>query len=84
MLVYICKVHSIERSIANASQGIVINNIEKDMLSNLPFPLPPLAEQHRIVTKVDELLRMCDLLEVAMNTNKKYEIQQLKSALWAV
>jgi type I restriction enzyme S subunit len=49
--------------VTSAGRGIGINNLSKGDLNSLPIPTPPLAEQKRIVTRVDELMGICDALE---------------------
>ena len=39
-------------------------------LRGLLFTLPPLAEQKKIVKKVDQLFTICDELEVQINDSK--------------
>jgi type I restriction enzyme S subunit len=43
-----------------------MKNVSRDVIMTLPLPLPPLAEQHRIVTRVDELMALCDQLEASL------------------
>ena len=42
-----------------------MNNISLGDVTSFVIPLPPLAEQHRIVAKVDELMALCDRLDAA-------------------
>jgi len=54
--------------------------LPKDFVEANPFPLPPLAEQHRIVAKVDELMALCDRLE-AQQADAKSSHTQLVQVL---
>ena len=44
-------------------RGVAYKGLNIELLSNFPIPLPPIAEQKRIVKRVEELLALCDGLK---------------------
>jgi type I restriction enzyme S subunit len=44
--------------------------LESEDVANLPIPMPPLAEQKRIVAKVEQLMKLCDTLEAALRRSE--------------
>lgn len=55
----------------NSTHGVF--GIKKARL--LVIPLPPLTEQHRIVTKVDELMAICDQLKEKLQQSQETQVQ---------
>ena len=47
-------------------KGIGLLGLSSKELHKLPFPLPPLAEQHRIVAKIEELFSSLDNIQKAL------------------
>ncbi len=46
--------------------GATVQHLRVGGVETLLVPLPPLAEQHRIVAKVDALMALCDRLEASL------------------
>jgi len=61
-----------------------MKNISRDVILSMPVPLPPLAEQKRIVAKVDQLMALCDELEARQTRKRETGTRLTKSALEAL
>jgi type I restriction enzyme, S subunit len=54
---------AMRRYLAGEAVGVTMVNLNQRMLRNATLDIPPLAEQHRIVARVEELMKLCDALE---------------------
>ena len=70
-----------QSNLASQGFGSTFQAITKKQLTGYSFPLPPLAEQHRIVAKVDELMVLCDQLEEARTAREDTRDRLTKASL---
>ena len=61
--------------------GTTFIAITADVIRNQLIPLPPLAEQKRIVDKLDELMANCNQLEVKAEEMKNYTSKLFEASL---
>ncbi len=56
-----------KKLISTYSNGSAQPNLGAKVLSSFPIPLPPIPEQHRITTKINQLFKQIDCAEQAYN-----------------
>jgi len=72
----------VQDTVMSVQVGVSREGLSIGKLAQFFLPLPPLAEQHRIVAKVDELMALCDRL-AAQQTDAEAAHAQLVEALLA-
>lgn len=55
--------------------------LPKNRMDQIVVTLPPLAEQRRIVAKVDELMALCDRLETSLTTRDEVRSHLLEAMI---
>ena len=76
---------TIKKSLERVSTGSTFKAINSDIVNKILIPLPPLAEQKRIVEKIEELLPLVERYEKAWSRleelNKKFPLDMQKAIL---
>ena len=81
MYQFYCSLSACIRRQAKAAENKTTQaNVGIKSIQEFLFPLPPLAEQRRIVAKVDELMALCDQLKAQLSDARKHH-EKLAQAL---
>jgi type I restriction enzyme S subunit len=71
----------VRKYLGGSAVGITMQNLNQSILLNLAIGVPPLAEQRRIVAKVEELMALCDRLETQLTTTQAESRRLLEAVL---
>ena len=84
-LVVVLKSPHVDFVINSVTYGVKMPRVGTETMVSLPIPLPPIAEQKRIVAKIEELLPLVDRYEKAWSRledfNKRFPADMQKSLL---
>ncbi|ETK24093.1 restriction endonuclease subunit S [Pseudomonas sp. FH1] len=69
------KCNSVRAYLAGAAVGTTMVNLNHGILLKMPTAVPPLAEQHRIVAKLDQLIGLCGQLKARLNKARQLKLQ---------
>lgn len=76
--------NTLERSLTTMARGVGVQNISAAQIKSYPITIPPLPEQHRIVTKIEELFTRLDAgveaLKKIKSQLKRYRQSVIKHA----
>lgn len=72
---------SMRNQIFDSGTGSTFPSISQKQLRTYLIAIPPLAEQKRIVAKVDELMALCDRLEEAQQKKRQVRVQLNQASL---
>lgn len=62
-------------------QGMTVQSLEYENFEKQAFPIPPLAEQQRIIAKVNELFALCDKLKERLRDAQALQNQLAESVV---
>ena len=72
------------RDLSEFITGMTVPKLNQARLISIPVALPPLAEQSRIVTRVEALMRLCDALEAKGRLEAAQHAQLVSTLLGAL
>ena len=73
-----------QRWMRGETKGVALPGVNVGDFRRMPIPLPPIAEQNRIVAKVEQLMALCDDLEAKLKLSGERGEKLMKAVVEAM